>query len=306
MNNYNLCLNTYDQLIIELSELLNSKCSFLYSAIIYGSYSRQEIFSIYSDIDLLCVIKGEILKQNEISRLYDIVAILPQKYNVKIHLRIRNLSDLYTKESGLLDCGFSSSINKLRDGVLICGSSLDSEYLRFIRNITEEEYVLNLKLRYSNLKYQNRALISLIENYDDYSLYEDMLKYKCGCILFQLAELICYTCGIHFVSSVDALSKAYCKTENSYFKEAISIKKGRNSIDLIHFVTTIDGIIKLFNQKIEPKNVFILKRIVLHNIASLDKNEHLFGEDKSILELGPIRFKKCIIATDGTLHILTK
>ena len=63
-------------------------------------------------------------------------------YKIKIHLRVRNITDLYTKESGFFDCGFTSSINKLRDNILIYGSSLDSAYLKYIEGINEEEYVL--------------------------------------------------------------------------------------------------------------------------------------------------------------------
>ena len=307
MDNFNLYLRKYDQLVVELSDLLNLNCSFLYSAIIYGSYCRHEICSIFSDIDLLCIIKSEFIHQNEISRLYDIVAFLPRKYDIKIHLRIRNLSDLYTKESGLFDCGFSSSINKLRDGVVIYGSSMDSEYLKFINNITEEEYVMNLKLRFSDLKYQNRALISLIENYENTIHYENILKYKSGCILFQLAELICYTCGMHFVSSADALSKAHDITANSYFKKAINIKQGKEPININHFISTIDEIINSYSKKIVPNNVIMLKRIVLHNKESFNINDNLFGNmNEPIMELCHIKFKKSIISMDGTLHILTK
>ena len=220
MHTLGICQSKYDQLIAELRQILHSNCSFLLSAMVYGSYCREEIYSVYSDIDLLCIIRKDILNQKEVSMLHDIVFALHNKYKIKIHLRVRNITDLHTKDSGFFDCGFTSSINKLRDNILIYGSSLDSAYLKYIEDVKEEEYVLNLKLRYSNLKYLNRSLISLEEDFDNSYNYEDMMQYKCACILFQLAELICYTFGLHFVSSVDALSKAYSKTNNHYFKTA--------------------------------------------------------------------------------------
>lgn len=157
----------YDQLIGELRQMLHSNCSFLFSAMVYGSYCREEIYSVFSDIDFLCIIQKEFLNQKEVSILHDIIFALHNKYKIKIHLRVRNIPDLYTKESGFFDCGFTSSINKLRDNILIYGSSLDTAYLRYIEGVNEEEYVLNLKLRYSNLKYLNRSLISLEKDFDN-------------------------------------------------------------------------------------------------------------------------------------------
>jgi len=299
-----ICQQKYDQLIAELKALLNSSCSFLFSAIVYGSYCREEIYSVYSDIDFLCIINKEVLYQKEISVLHDIVTSLYRKYKIKIHLRVRNLSDLYTKESGLFDCGITSSINKLRDGILIYGSSMDSEYLKYIQSVKEEEYVLNLRLRYSNLKYQNRALFSLEENFDNCSQFEDMLQYKCACILFQLAELICYTYGSHFVSSEDALSKAYLKTNNKYFKTAINIKRGKEYVILSHFVATIDELIIKHTQEISPDHLTLLKRIVLQNSGHFDMAGQPIVNSTNIIESSSIRYKSSFISQDGTLHII--
>lgn len=304
MRTIGICRSKYDQLLAELREMLHPNCSFLRSAIVYGSYCREEIFSVYSDIDFLCVVKEEILNQREASILHDIVIALYNKYRIKIHLRVRNISDLYTQESGFFDCGFTSSINKLRDNILIYGSSLDSEYLKYIENVNEEEYVLNLKLRYSNLKYHNRSLISLEEDFDNQSKYKDMMQYKCACILFQLAELICYTYGLHFISSVDALSKAYSKTNNNYFKTALNIKRGNEGIILPHFVATIDELIKNHTKEIIPYNLDLLKRIVLHNTSTLVMNDQKFVEPEKIIDSCPDKYKRSFIATDGTLHIL--
>ena len=298
-----ICQSKYDQLVIELRKMLYSNHCSLFSAIVYGSYCRKEIFSVYSDIDLLCVIKKEVLHQNEVSTLHDIVTCLHKKYQIKIHLRVRNLLDLYTKESGFFDCGFTSSINKLRDNILIYGNSLDSEYLRYIKNVNEEEYVLNLKIRYSNLKYQNRALISLENDFDNNN-FESMMQYKCSCILFQLAELICYTYGLHFTSSLDALSKAYEKTKNSYFKTASNIKQGNEIIVMPHFVATIDELIKNHAQKIAPNHLTLLKRIVLHDTSIFNKNNQIGDESEKIIEPYLIKYKRNYITHDGTLHIL--
>lgn len=272
--------------------------------IVYGSYCREEIYSAYSDIDFLCIVRKEILNQQEVSALHNIVFALHDKYKIKIHLRVRNITDLYTKESGFFDCGLTSSINKLRDNILLYGSSLDSEYLKYIENVNEEEYALNLKLRYSNLKYHNRSLISLEVDFDDNSKYEDMMQYKCACIIFQLAELICYTYGLHFVSSVDALSKAYSKTNNYYFKVALNIKRGCEAIMLPHFIATIDELIKNHVQKINPDNLALLKRIVFHHSSTLEINGlRIVNSEKNIESLSG-KYKRSYIATDGTLYII--
>lgn len=303
MNTSGICQSKYEQLITELREMLNSNCSFLLSAMVYGSYCRKETYSVFSDIDFLCIIRKEILNQKEVSILHNIVFVLHNKYKIKIHLRVRNITDLYTKESGYFDCGFTSSINKLRDNIVIYGNSLDSEYLKYIENVNEDEYVLNLKLRYSNLTYLNRSLISLEEDFDNKSKNEDVMQYKCACILFQLAELICYTCGLHFVSSADALSKAYNITNNHYFEMAINIKRGNEEIKLPHFISTIDELIKNYTQKIDSDKLVLLKRIVLHYSSSDKKNEKNVASEINIESCSFI-YKRCFVETDGTLHII--
>lgn len=299
-----ICQSKYDQLIAELREKLHTNCSFLFSAMVYGSYCRKETYSVYSDIDFLCIIEKEILNQEEVSILHNIVFKLHSKYKIKIHLRVRNVTDLYTKESVFFDCGFTSSINKLRDNVLIYGRSLDSEYLKYIENVDEEEYVLNLKLRYSNLKYLNRSLISLEEDLDNSSKYGDVVRYKCACILFQLAELICYTYGLHFVSSADALSKAYSKTNNCYFKMALNLKQGNEGIKLPHFIASIDDLIKKYAQKINPENIALLKRIVFQYSSISSIKDERIVESGIIIETCSVIYKRCFVATDGTLHII--
>ena len=304
MHTSGICKSKYDQLIAELKKMLCANCSFLFSAIVYGSYCREEIYSVYSDIDFLCIIRKEFLTQQEVSALHNIVFSLHEKYMVKIHLRVRNITDLYTKESGFFDCGLTSSINKLRDNIPLYGRSLDSEYLKYIEIVNEEEYVLNLKLRYSNLKYHNRSLISLEEDFDDHSKFEDMLRYKCACIIFQLAELICYTYGLHFISSVDALSKAYSKTNNNYFMTALNIKRGCEGIKLPHFIATIDELIKDHVQKINPDNLALLKRIVFHHSSTIEKKGLSIFDSGINIESLSGKYKRSYIATDGALHII--
>ena len=303
MNISGICQSKYDQLIADLREMLYSNCSFLLSAMVYGSYCRKETYSVFSDIDLLCVSQKEIINQKEVSILHNIVLFLHNKYKIKIHLRVRYITDLYTKESGFFDCGFTSSINKLRDNIVIYGNSLDSEYLKYIENVNEEEYVLNLKLRYSNLKYLNRSLISLEEDFYNKSKNGDLMQYKCACILFQLAELICYTYGLHFVSSADALSKAYSITHNQYFEMALNIKRGNEVIKLPHLISTIDELIKKYTQKIDSDKLALLKRIVLHSSSSFDKSKnHLVSEIN--IESCSLIYKRCYVEIDGSLHII--
>lgn len=310
MNKTETCRPKYDRLVIELKEMLNSKCLFLHSAIIYGSYSRREIFSIHSDIDLLCVIKHKVIENEEVNTLLEIVNALHSKYAIKIHLRIRNISDLYTKDSGFLDCGFTSSINKLRDGILLCGVSLDSAYFEYINSITEEEYIYNLRLRYSELKYQSRALVSIKTNFGNTSDYEEIISYKCGCIIFQLAELICYSYGFHFISSVDALFRAYSLTKNHYFKTAVSLKNSLLKINIADFVSSIDKIVNHYNQEIVSSNLITLKRIILHKNQKNDNtnsipNEYEKPDSNFFNNNSSIFTKKSYISADGALHILT-
>ena len=82
MHNSIVCQSKYDQLIAELRQMLHSNCSFLLSAMVYGSYCREEIYSVYSDIDFLCIIQKEILNQKEVSILHDIVFALHNKYKM--------------------------------------------------------------------------------------------------------------------------------------------------------------------------------------------------------------------------------
>ena len=131
-----------------------------------------------------------------------------------------------------------------------------------------------------------------------------MIQYKCACILFQLAELICYTYGLHFVSSVDALSKAFRKTGNNYFKMALNIKRGNESVVLSHFISAIDELIKNYTQKVNPDYLPLLKRIVFHHSSTFDMVDQRLVESENNKESCSVKYKKSVIATDETLHII--
>ena len=85
----------YIRLICILRDKFNGLGNKIYSALVYGSCSRFEIFSIYSDVDLLCIIKEDVLKSETVNELHQIVHECTKTYKIKIHLRIRNITDLF-------------------------------------------------------------------------------------------------------------------------------------------------------------------------------------------------------------------
>ena len=261
--------NKYITLVTEMKCQLYELGDSLFSAIIYGSFSRYELYSKYSDIDLLCIISNTIFEKKLAKALNDIVLKNFIKFGIKIHLRIRNLSDLTTGASGIIDCGLTSSINKLRDGVLLYGSSIDMYYLDYILQSSTDNYTNNLKNRLSDLNYQNRALVSMVSNYTNETEYHEILKYKCGSILFQLAELTCYVFGIHFTSSTDAITKARKITDNKIFDKSIYLKSGLLEIDLPSYIDTVDRIILDNSKAITPRNYNQLRKIKVCNFSEL-------------------------------------
>lgn len=130
------------------------------------------------------------------------------------------------------------------------------------------------------------------------------MQYKCACILFQLAELICYTYGLHFVSSVDALSKAYSRTNNNYFKTALNIKRGKERVVLPHFIAAIDELINNYTQKVNPEYLPLLKRIVFRCSSTFDMMDQRLVGSENEKDSCLVKYKRCFIATDGTLYII--
>ena len=298
----------YIRLICILRDKFNGLGNKIYSALVYGSCSRFEIFSIYSDVDLLCIIKEDVLKSDTVNELHQIVHECTKTYKIKIHLRIRNITDLFQGSSGYLDCGFTSSINKLRDGILIHGASLDNLYLEYIHNTTPQDYAINIKNRLSDVCYQNRSLVSLIANYSDEQEYNNILNYKCGCLLFQLAELICYTHGQFFSSSLNALELANKITPHKFFSSALLIKQGKEKVELSYFVENLDYLIKETEKKIDNSNIHKLQNVVICEYRGLADSDLITDVDQQIKYKEPLKciaqvIKACVVR-DGQLHLV--
>ena len=298
----------YIRLICVLRDKFNGLGNKIYSALVYGSCSRFEIFSIYSDVDLLCIIKEDVLKSETVNELHQIVHECTKTYKIKIHLRIRNITDLFQGSSGYLDCGFTSSINKLRDGILIHGASLDNLYLEYIHNTTPQDYAINIKNRLSDVCYQNRSLVSLIANYSDEQEYNNFLSYKCGCLLFQLAELICYTHGLYFSSTLSALELANKIIPHKLFSSALLIKQGKEKVELSYFVENLDYLIKETKKNVDKSNIHKLQNIVICKYGDLTDSDLIAEVDQQIQYKEPLKcitqmIKACVIR-DGQFHII--
>ena len=298
----------YVQLVLSLKEQLTHASNIISSAIIYGSFSRLEIFSDNSDIDMLCVLKGTHLTKSAAVFLNQVIKNLHNQYKVKFHLRIRNCNDLIKKSSGLIDCGFTSAINKLRDGILIAGTSIDDMYLDYISRSAIEEIYENIVYRFSDLKYQSRALLSMCSNYSDEQEYNAIFRYKCGCLLFQLSELACYSQGIHITSAIDSIIKAKTIFGNDVFDEAVLLKQGDLEIELPDFVVLLDELISMSANRIRIDELGNLKKITLkrnetpENISSKIDQWKVwlakFGVSK-----GSIVMKESYVDDNGMLNI---
>lgn len=308
MNLHKITKEDYYYLLIELRRQLLSMDGLL-SVIVYGSLSRQELIPGKSDIDVLAILKGEELDIKLATFLNKVVFELFERFSIKIHLRIRNLYDLQQKASGLYDCGFSSSINKLRDSILLFGTSLDEYYLQHIRNATTEEIEQNIRLRFSDIKYQSRSLLSLISNQDDINRYNKEVIYKSGCIASQLAELVCYANGQFFLNAKMALEKAYKLEPNSIFKQALLLKRDETNLYLGKFVAEVDQIIYKTLLHLKPNLLERLKVVYLSPIQLWKESESqettiwtILCKKNSEGDEGMV-FKTSHLAQDGSLNI---
>lgn len=247
-----------------LRELLIQKTCNLYSVIVYGSVCRLEARAGYSDLDILVVLKDDYLTSTSAASLYDIAQELMES-DIKIHLRIRNLSDLILKTSGLFDCGVTSSINKLRDSITLYGESLDNYYIEYLSSISIDEIVQNLKYRYSDLRYQCRSLLSMKRSSSRELGTETEINYKVGCILYQLAELICYSNGILFANSNDAIDKVKSFYDNHLFYLADRIKSMEFYVNIPSIVSEIDQIIGVASQNIKEDALLNILQIKIED-----------------------------------------
>jgi hypothetical protein len=181
--------------------------------------------------------------------------------------------------------------------------------MNFIQQSDADDYIKNLKYRYSDLNYQNRSLISMIENVANETMYNSIVKYKCGCILFQLAELTCYTYGYHFTTATNALYKAKMLTGNAIFDDAILFKTGQIEIDLPYFVESIDKIICYNAKAINPEYIFQLKQIEISKFSELPTNMLITIRNKrkayqSHINNDVLQFKESIVDNEGKLYVI--
>ena len=255
------------------AKLLAEPCN-LYSAIAYGSVCRLEMIPEYSDVDILVIINDESLSVDT-SKLLDRVVSDLANLNIKIHLRIRNLYDLEHKTSGLFDCGVTSAINKLRDSIVLFGESLDQYYLAYLKSVTEEEILTNLYFRFSDLRYQNRALLSIKTGGQNPQLSDRYINYKAGCILTQLAEMICYSKGLLFENSHSAIINAGLLCDEKLFGLAESAKHGEMELDIARFVSRVDTIIN--------NTVKSIDTLQLMDILKISIQDHHTAEDDDFI-----------------------
>lgn len=271
----NIRLLDYYRLMKRLRELLIQKTCNLYSVIVYGSVCRLEARAGYSDLDVLVVLKDDYLTPTNADSLYNIAQELMES-NIKIHLRIRNLSDLILKTSGLFDCGVTSSINKLRDSITLYGESLDKYYIEYLSSVSIDEIVQNLKYRYSDLRYQCRSLLSMKRSSSCKPGYETEINYKVGCILYQLAELICYSNGILFANSNDAIDKVKSFYDNYLFDLADEIKSMVFNANIPSIVSEIDQIIGVASQNIKEEALLNILQIKIEDNNSFTQSPEFF------------------------------
>ena len=101
--------------IIDIKQYLSLTEHLFISVYLYGSVTRLEAIENISDIDLLFLYEKN-LDRRHIDFLINLKKKIKIKYGIPLHTRLRLVDDLVTGRSGLMDCGFTSSINKLRDG----------------------------------------------------------------------------------------------------------------------------------------------------------------------------------------------
>jgi predicted nucleotidyltransferase len=234
--------------------LFSQKDNNISSAIVYGSVSRQEFIAGKSDIDMLVLLKNVVISEETASWLSFWTNSLSKEYKIKIHLRIRHPEDLIKRTSGMNDCGFTSSINKLRDSILFFGNPLDDCYISYIKSASIIDIEANIRQRMSEERYQVRSLVSVDRNEIDFN-------YRLGCLICQLAELVCYSKGVFFINSFDALQKVQRWYQDDFFSKAFSIKQGVIDIDFFQTLSRMDFIINDATLHIDQKKLNSLKRV---------------------------------------------
>lgn len=251
----------YFVLLESLKKTLSRGLDFIQSAIVYGSVCRLELIEGESDLDLLVLLHSDVLTSEVASFFAKMVEDLYCEFKIKIHLRIRNAKDLKERTSGFLDCGFTSSINKLRDSILLVGEPLDEDYLAFIQSASVDMIEENLYYRFSDVRYRVRALVSAGADNSIYRPSLKVIRYRVGCLICQFAELVCYSHGLLFINSADALQKARGITSNNLFSEAMALKRDESDLNLFKAISLLDELILDSQKRVEFPSLLALKRI---------------------------------------------
>lgn len=261
--------------IIDIKQYLSLTEHLFISVYLYGSVTRLEAIENISDIDLLFLYEKN-LDRRHIDFLINLKNKIKIKYGIPLHTRLRLVDDLVTGRSGLMDCGFTSSINKLRDGIILYGLDITPKYYNYITQSSEDDIKVNLKNRWSEICYKNLDIFQHEENTKKQLLY----------VISAMAELICYSQGMFSLGIDNALNKAFHLTGLTIFKDYWQIKRGGLiNINIGEAIEKNAEIIDIYSSPGNWNQITQLKKILL-----IDSNqEDLFAnysasEKKQLME----------------------
>lgn len=260
-------------IIKEYCSLYNNE---FYSVFAYGSTCRFEATPGASDIDLMVIIKDQYISEHVyllLKKLYDDIL---NKFKVQLHIRVRNISDLYTHYSGNFDCGFTNSINKVRDSITLSSICIDNEYITLIKSSSEKDIRTNIENRLSDLRYRVRS-----------SIYKNVNNYNIGVLLCNLSEIFCYANATQFVNTKDACFKANQLYDSHYLYYAPEYKKGME-IDYGKAISFMDSFIDICYKTNSNTNHEPLKNVMIEDIAS---NIHSMPSIQSFLLKSGMSYK---------------
>lgn len=271
--------------ILDIKKSLTLKDSLFLSVYLYGSVTRLEAIDGISDIDILFMYENKLEKKHT-EFLIDLKKKIKNKFGIFLHTRLRILDDIFTGRSGLMDCGFTNSINKLRDGIVLYGQDLSHLYYKYIKQSSKEIIEENLRNRWCDICYRNMDIFQ----------HEETQKKQLLYVISSLSELICYSQGIFTLGTNDSLKKACQLTDFSIFNDYWKIKRGEiYNIDICSTMEKNAEIIDTYACPKKWKNVTYLQNISLLS-ANPDELFTLFSnKEKTLLLENEIIPKKCEI-----------
>ena len=287
----------YINVVKEIIKNIETFASLPYSLVLYGSLSRGEINEGQSDIDLLYVLPYNKIKEDDYIRVHDMLRSLNNPYNIKIHLRLRGFDDLTKNSTGTFDCGFTSSINKLRDSIYLLGHNMDDLYFKTINDISIESLLNNIKQRLSKLRYDIRSLICINSE-------KIKITYIIESSIGILAELICYSKGLFFLNRRHAIKIALENSHSELFSIYKLCKQGNLCDSLIQrSIVLMDSISYDYFESINPIDVSNLKNIEFRETNflknAINSCDIHWGRFKIAKDLGLQLFKAPIINTNS-------